>query len=71
MLSSSADGMIWLWEISRNEEYEENPHASMINCISKACYAFKIKNQQFFDTPTSVDWIHNEMNHFISGYVNS
>ena len=71
MLSSSADGKILCWEISLNEEYEENPHASMINCISKACYAFKIKNQQFFDTPTSVDWIHNEMNHFISGYVNS
>jgi len=43
----------------------------MINCIAKASFGFKIKNQSFFDTPTSVDWIHGQNNNFISGYVNS
>ena len=57
LLSSSADKTINLWSIEANEAYEENINSSMINCVAKASFGFKIKNQAFFDTPTSIDWI--------------
>ena len=70
-LSSGADGRIKLWSVEANKEYESNPHASMINCVPKACYGFKVKNKQYFDTPTSIHWLKSNPNHFVSGYVNS